>query len=190
VPAVTYSGPRLEPDVEDKLRTLIMQLPPPLVAMELIRSFFNGANWYFLILEKYYFNQLHSSWLAVSDIVLKKGNLESLSRDLQYFPALLFQVLAVALQFLPPGTASAEILHLKDTTACDRLSQEYSKTGMDIMDSLGRHDSTVTAVQHDLMRALWLKNCSRGTESWYSLGNAIRSMTSSKPSKNHADFGV
>ncbi|KAK9350568.1 hypothetical protein V1505DRAFT_318406 [Lipomyces doorenjongii] len=39
---------------------------------------------------------------------------------------------------------------------------------------LGRHNSTVTAVQHDLMRALWLKNCSRATESWHSLGNAIR----------------
>ncbi|KAK9241894.1 hypothetical protein V1506DRAFT_465493 [Lipomyces tetrasporus] len=42
------------------------------------------------------------------------------------------------------------------------------------MDILGRHNSTVTAVQHDLMRALWLKNCSRATESWHSLGNAIR----------------
>ncbi|KAK9372533.1 uncharacterized protein V1513DRAFT_460508 [Lipomyces chichibuensis] len=39
---------------------------------------------------------------------------------------------------------------------------------------LGRHNSTVTAVQHDLLRALWLKNCSRATESWHSLGNAIR----------------
>lgn len=165
-----------------------MELPPPLLAMQLVTSYFTEANWYSLILERYYFDQLHGSWLAVSDTIFKGYNLESLSRDLQYFPALLFQILAVALQSLPPGTTCASTLHLEDTNSRDRLSQEYSKRGMDIMDSLGRHDSTITAVQHDLLRAKWLKNRSRGTESWYSLGTAIRSMNSSVSKKQRAEF--
>jgi hypothetical protein len=186
----TASRPLLPPCEKDKFRNLVSQLPPHLVIIELVGSFFTEANWYFLVLERYYFDKLHSSWLVVSDIVSKQGDLENLSPNLQYFPALLFQVLAVALQFLPPDTASARTLHLEDSTACDQLSEEYSRIGMDIMTLLGRHNSTLTAVQHDLMRALWLKNCSRGTESWYSLGNAIRSIISSMSNKKQADVCV
>jgi hypothetical protein len=105
-------------------------------------------------------------------------NIQGISRDLQYFPALLFQVLAVALQFLPPGTSSARILQIEDVSARDILSQRYSTIGMEVVAILGRHNTTLTAIQHDLMRALWLKNCSRGMESWYSLGTAIRSKLS------------
>jgi hypothetical protein len=39
---------------------------------------------------------------------------------------------------------------------------------------LGRHRPTIVAVQHDFMRALWLKDCGRGTESWHALCNATR----------------
>ncbi|PYH94493.1 hypothetical protein BO71DRAFT_279442, partial [Aspergillus ellipticus CBS 707.79] len=39
---------------------------------------------------------------------------------------------------------------------------------------VGTHDPTITATQNDLMRALWLKNSSRGKEAWQVLGRAIR----------------
>ncbi|KIM99198.1 hypothetical protein OIDMADRAFT_166834 [Oidiodendron maius Zn] len=42
------------------------------------------------------------------------------------------------------------------------------------MTILGRDSPTITAVQHDLMRALWLKNCSQGKKAWHILGGAIR----------------
>ena len=160
--------------MEDRLRGLVKQLPSNIIAKELVDVFFSEANWYFGVLERHYFDKLHNAWYAVSDVMLPKGGFGNILRDLQYFPALLFQVLAVALQYLPPNTASAKALHLEDPAVCDRLSQEYSRLGMDIMALLGRHNSSLTAVQQDLMRALWLKNCSRGTESWYSLGDAIR----------------
>lgn len=57
---------------------------------------------------------------------------------------------------------------------CDRLAHEYGKIGMEIMSLLGRHSSTLTAVEHDLLRSGWLKNYSRGTEAWHLLGSAIR----------------
>jgi len=163
--------------MEDRFRGLVKQLPSNTIAKELVDVFFSEANWYFGVLERHYFDKLHNSWHTVSGAMPTKGEFGNILRDLQYFPALLFQVLAVALQYLPPNTASARVLHLEDPAACDRLSQEYSRLGMDIMTLLGRHNSSLTAVQQDLMRALWLKNCSRGTESWYSLGDAIREDT-------------
>ena len=174
--------------MEDRFRSLLKQLPSNIIAKELVDVFFSEANWYFGVLDRYYFDKLHISWHAVSDAMPPKGEFGNILRDLQYFPALLFQVLAVALQYLPPNTASARVLHLEDPAACDRLSQEYSGLGMDIMALLGRHNSSLTAVQQDLMRALWLKNCSRGTESWYSLGDAIREALSSVSIKKCADI--
>ncbi|KAB8291667.1 hypothetical protein EYC80_006467 [Monilinia laxa] len=50
----------------------------------------------------------------------------------------------------------------------------FSKIGMEIMSLLGRHSSTLIAIEHDLMRSGWLKNYSRGTEAWHLLGSAIR----------------
>jgi Fungal specific transcription factor domain len=178
----------LSPDVEVRFRGFVKQLPSNAIAKELVDVFFSEANWYFGVLERYYFDKLHNSWYAVSDAMAPKGEFGNILRDLQYFPALLFQVLAVALQYLPPNTTSARVLHLEDPAACDRLSEEYSRLGVDIMALLGRHNSSLTAVQQDLMRALWLKNCSRGTESWYSLGDAIREAPSSVSSKKCTDI--
>jgi hypothetical protein len=172
--------------MEDKVRNLVNELPPDHVAKELVENFFSEANWFFLVLERYYFTNLHSSWLVLRNIA-SRGHLGNLPHELQYFLALLFQVLAVALQFLPPNTESSNVLDLENSRACDQLSQKYSKIGMEIMQLLGRHNSALTAVQHDLMRALWLKNCCRGTESWYSLGDAIRSLLPLMSSRKHAD---
>jgi Fungal specific transcription factor domain len=160
------------PGTNEKFRSLVSQLPVAGVANKLIDIFFSEANWYFLVLERCYFDILRRSWFDLSP---NMGILvEDLPEELRYFPALLFQVLAVALQFLPPNSSSSKILDLETASTYDQLSQDFSLAGMALMGLLGRHNSAITAVQHDLMRALWLKNCSRGTESWYSLGDAIR----------------
>lgn len=178
MPAVTAksAGFLLHASRKDKYWNLVKQLPSHNVATELVGSFFSEVNWYLTVLEQYYFDKLLTSWHDMSCALSEQADPKDLSRDLQYFPALLFQTLAMALQFLPPNTNSAETLQLKDPTACDRLSQKYSNLGLGIMALLGRHSSTIVAVQHDLMRAAWLKCFSRGTEAWYSLGNAIRLM--------------
>ena len=99
---LTSTRSPLSPDVEDRFRGLVRQLPSNAIAKELVDVFFSEANWYFGVLERYYFDKLHNSWYAVGDAMPPKGEFGSILRDLQYFPALLFQVLAVALQYLPP----------------------------------------------------------------------------------------
>ena len=131
-------------------------------------------NCYFGILEKYYFEKLYNSWYTADDDMIRDGNFECLLPDLYHFPALLHQVLAVALQFLPPDMPTARISKVEDFRNNYRLSQKYSERGMEIMTLLGRHNPTIAAVEHDLMRSLWLKNCSRGKEAWHTLSSAIR----------------
>lgn len=57
----------------------------------------------------------------------------------------------------------------------DCLSYDFSTRGMEIVLLVGREDPTITTVQNGLMRALWLKNSSRGRGAWHVLGDAIRS---------------
>ncbi|KAJ8068523.1 hypothetical protein OCU04_004073 [Sclerotinia nivalis] len=162
------------PILRHKFLSLVIQLPSQFIVSELIDSFFLEIHWYFKILEEHYFRNFLKQWQDIQNTLSEQSDLGTISRDLQYFPALLFQTLAVSLQFLPPNTGTSKLLQLKTLLDCDRLSHEYSKIGMEIMSLLGRHSSTMTAVEHDLLRSGWLKNYSRGTEAWHLLGSAIR----------------
>ncbi|PQE19410.1 Fungal specific transcription factor domain-containing protein [Rutstroemia sp. NJR-2017a BBW] len=155
--------------------SLVLQLPCESIISELVDSFYLEANWCLNVIEEYYFRDHLKAWTEVRTTLSGQFDLGTVSRDLQYFPALLFQVLAISMQYLPPNTTAAKKLHLNALSDSDRLSHEYSKIGMELMSLLGRHNSTLTAVEHDLMRAAWLKNYSRGSESWHSLGSAISS---------------
>lgn len=160
--------------LKDKFSTTIVLLPEPKTKSELINVFFVEANSHIGVLDQYFFHKAESAWNSVSDALSNCLKIEGIPRDVLYFPAVLFQVLAVSLQYLTLDSPAAKLLHLDNYEEIDELSLSYTHYGMDIMKLLGRHSPTVMSVQHDLMRAFWLKNCSCGTESWYILGDAIR----------------
>ncbi|KAJ9483327.1 hypothetical protein VN97_g10084 [Penicillium thymicola] len=155
------------------------RLPQEAVTRELIETFFSEANWYFAVLEKYYFEKLYASWSALSTHLMSNGQPGGLPHgglppDLLHFPALMFQVLAVALQFAPLDLPCLQSLGVDGFAARDRLSGEFSERGVAICRIIETGGPTLTTVQSDLMRALWLKNSSRGREAWHVLGAAIR----------------
>jgi hypothetical protein len=78
----------------------IDNLPSAPVVQALVQSFFSEANWYFAVLDQCFFDALLVQWTACH---LSKDRAGSLSLTLSHFPPLLFQVLALALQFLPAG---------------------------------------------------------------------------------------
>lgn len=156
------------------LSYLCAMIPSQAITRQLIEIYFAEANWYFALLEKYYFEKLYTSWCDLNHHSREDGHFEGLSRDLIYFPALIFQVLAVALQFTPLNIPCAQALGIDSFTRRDCLSSDFSAKGMEIVRVVGRHEPAITAVQNDLMRALWLKNSSRGREAWHVLGGAIR----------------
>ncbi|KAI0100570.1 fungal-specific transcription factor domain-containing protein [Nemania sp. FL0031] len=167
----TQDGVRLEGGGRRKQQDLLARLPSPSVIGELVDVYFHEANQCYQLLERYYFDKLFITWMGHST---RPSSECPLPRELIYFPALIFQVLAVALQFLPNGTTAEEGLNIRDQAQRNTIARMFSSFGEDFMTSLGRQNSTIIGIQHDLMRAFHLKNDGRGTVAWHSIGNAIR----------------
>lgn len=152
---------------------LIAKLPPRTVAEALVNFFFEEVNWHYFILERLYFDDLFSRWPPGEQTgpvrYLKPAELTA---ELQYFPSLLFQVIALALQFLPPD----HDMFVELSQAEINSSQTYSDLGHEILSLLGRPGFTLTAVQADFLRSSWLKNYGKGVEAWHVIGYAIRSV--------------
>ncbi|OGM45642.1 hypothetical protein ABOM_006227 [Aspergillus bombycis] len=150
--------------------TLISHLPSKPVLQRLVKVFFEEVNWHYSILERFYFDDLFTRWQTTEMRPVDYLSVQELSAELQYFPALLFQVLALSLQFLPPEALAPVQLSSKELSS----SYRYSELGDELVIVLGRHGVALTAVLADFLRASWLKNYGRGVEAWHSTGNAIR----------------
>lgn len=151
------------------------QLPARPFCETLVKLFFEAVNWHYGVLDKEVFLELYDTWWQEGYRILMDGGPRRLPPDLQMFPALLYQVLAQALQFLPRDH-DPDLHHLKlgASQTFSELSAEYSECGMDLVAAIGRENATLVCVQHDFLRASWLKNSGRVAESWHSLGQAIR----------------
>lgn len=164
---------------------LVARLPSEAVVDDITRLFFAEADWYFSVLDLPYYDELSALWKSrnpspatnVSSVprpVPERPIFVRSDNEITYFPALLFQILALTLHFLPNSCLSRDLLKLNDHREADRLSKYYSDTGHEIMAILGRVDAPITAVLADLLRCAWLKNSGLGMHSWHSLNDAIR----------------
>lgn len=172
-----YSAMRasvLQACFRDRYLEIISQIPSEAVCRDLYETYFNEADWYYHALDRHHFVAQFASWTRHDLVSRKTKDFQSLSRDMHYFPALLFQLLAVALQFPRLNSYAATSLCLKNFAECDKRSELYSRLALEIVTLLGRHNPAITSCEYDLMRTTWLKNCSRGSESWHTVGNAIR----------------
>jgi hypothetical protein len=150
-----------------------MKLPSSATTQELLKVFFSEANWYFTVLDQFYFDKAHRAWLRSWDLS-PAATEQQISADSLFFPGLLFQVLALGVQFIPSNSAAEKAALSLEPSSLDHLSQHFSENGERILNTLGRHIHAITAIQADVMRCAWLKNSGRGAEAWYSLGNAVR----------------
>jgi hypothetical protein len=162
-------------DLNSKYRSLIRQLPARPYCEILVTLFFEAVNWHYGVLDKQIFLDTYETWWQQGYGMLTAGSPRSLPDDLQLFPALLFQVLAQALQFLPLDyDRSLQHLKMGASQSFNELSEEYSDCGIAITAAIGRENATLVCVQQDFLRASWLKNAGRVAEAWHSLGQAIR----------------
>jgi len=141
----------------------------------LVSFYFSEVNQYYFLVEEYYFRDLLGRWFGdLSAGSAKYLDADEVSRELRYFPPMLFQVLALAVQFLSFEAPAFKMLSQKNLVLC----HNYSDTGIELLNSLESQGSTVTVVQTHLLRSAWLKNMGRGVDAWHSIGNAIRYMFS------------
>ena len=160
--------------LREKYKSLIRQLPAKPFIEDLVNTYFQEVNLQYYPLDEGIFRDLLKSWNNLSFSTLNKGPLE-LSGDLQFFPGLLFQILALALQFQPPDyDPSLESLKYAAAMSLDDLATDYSESGSQILCLLGKRNTTLVAVQAGFLRTQFMKNCGLVPESWHNLSQTIR----------------
>ncbi|KAL5613016.1 hypothetical protein FOVSG1_002079 [Fusarium oxysporum f. sp. vasinfectum] len=152
---------------------LTTQLPPPRVVEGLIECFFSEVNWHFQILDYSFFIDLYQVWTR-ANLNRNTANVQNPSLELLFFPALLFQVLAIAVMFLSQDAIAKTALGLWDCHTTRVLSERYSRIGVSLSAFFEQCMPEMIMVQHDLARCLWLKTENRGLLAWQVLGKAIR----------------
>lgn len=146
---------------------LVSKLPPQVICEELVGVFLSEVNWYAQVLEPAFFYDLLSAWGS-------RNAAQQPQLQVKTFPALLFQVIAVALLFLPPDTSIEQRLGINRLDDRDSLSATWSSLGTKLANLADREFPTLPLVQQSLLRSLWLKTNGRGLAAWHALGTAIR----------------
>ncbi|TAQ84110.1 hypothetical protein B7494_g7571 [Chlorociboria aeruginascens] len=160
--------------LREKYKSLIRQLPSKPYIEKLLDTYFYEVNNYYYSLDEGIFRDHLRDWNNLSFSTLNRGPQE-LPPDLQFFPALLFQTLALALQFQPTDyDPDLDSLKYAAGMSFEDLAADYSESGMAVLTLLGKRHTTLVAVQAGFLRTSYLKNCGMVTEAWHSLSQCIR----------------
>ncbi|KAG0648747.1 Multidrug resistance regulator 1 [Hyphodiscus hymeniophilus] len=160
--------------IREKYKSLVRQLPSKPFVEKLLETFFKEVNNQYYSLDEDIFRDHLKNWNSLPFSTLNKGPLE-LSGDLQFFPALLFQCLALSLQFQPfEYDPSLDSLKYAAGMSFDDLANDYSESSVSLMTLLGKRHTTLITVQTGFLRTSFLKNTGMVPESWHSLSQTIR----------------
>jgi hypothetical protein len=121
--------------------------------------------------ERIFAEQLQDFYTSVPDIV-STGN-EAFRLDVLYFPALLFQIAALALMFVPECHDKA-LDDLCAGNSFESLSKRYGENTVAILSLIGKDNPNMMSVQTGLLRACWLKYVLQVTESWQAMGEVVK----------------
>jgi hypothetical protein len=158
----------------EKYKSFIRQLPSKEHIEKLVATYFHEVNYQYYPLDEGIFRDHLQQWFDLSFSTLNEGPL-GLSGDLRFLPALLFQMLALALQYQPSNyDRSLDSLKYAAGMSLDNLASDYSESGIAISSLLGKRHTALTAVQAGFLRTSYLKNCGMIPESWHSLSQTIR----------------
>jgi hypothetical protein len=161
-------------DLLQKYKSSIRQLPSRPYIDKLLECFFHEVNWLYFCVDEVIFLEHFRNWSNLSFSAPNQGP-QDLPGDLRFFPALLFQVLALALQFQPPDhDPSLDSLKYVSEMSLDDLANDYSESGAAILSLLGKRDINLVTIQAGILRTSFLKNSAMVIESWHSLGQTIR----------------
>ncbi|KAK4133077.1 hypothetical protein BT67DRAFT_479136 [Trichocladium antarcticum] len=183
-PDDTAAPPPLPASVA-RYRLLLRQLPPRASVARLAAVYFRDFSWQYAVFEADAFARALDAWYRVPFAALVRA------RELRAFPALVFQVCAVALLSLGKGAGEEggrrggeeeeeeeiwEGLRYAGGggVGAEELAAEWSGFGVEVLECLGKRGMGVTTVLAGWVRALWLKYGGLVTESWHAIGAAIR----------------
>ncbi|KAH0263828.1 hypothetical protein KCU91_g12459, partial [Aureobasidium melanogenum] len=155
-----------------KFWVLAAQLPDSHVITKAFNYYFDEVHWRYNVGQRYYMNKQLDDWKAV--VQSPASQQIGIDKNLPYFVAFSFQLLAVILQYMRPDREISRLLGATNSKSAAHMSRRYNDAASELMLMLGRHNGTITVVDYDLLRACWLKNNGRGIESWYAISDGVR----------------
>lgn len=162
--------------LDHKYRSLVRQLPSKEHIDILIQHFFSDINWQYDVIDEITFRQQLENWRRIP-YATHSNAISAMPADVLAFPSLLFQLLAHALIHQPvtEGACSSleSLKYASEMTFVD-LACDFSEAGFSTLETIGKKEVTVVAVQSGILRASLLKNTGNVIEAWHVLGIAIR----------------
>lgn len=170
-------APRAEKDslaMKEKFRGLIRQLPAKVYMDKLIKMYFSKLNYQYYALDPSVFDEQLAQWHALPFKTLSTQGPSALPPDLKVFPAVLFQVIAMALLIIPEGDADFEGLKYAGNMTFEDLALDYSESGMSMVNLFDKKDLSLTTIQAEFLKATFLKYTADVRESWHVISTAIK----------------
>ncbi|KAI1495309.1 Orotidine 5'-phosphate decarboxylase [Biscogniauxia mediterranea] len=161
--------------MRERYKALIRQLPPQTYVEKLADIYFHDINWQYFGIDEPTLRQLMGQWYNLPFNILSSSGPQALDPMLRAFPALLFQMLASALLYLPKESEEIfESLKYTSNMTFDDLAFDYSESGVSILSLLGKRQMSVITVLAGWVRAAFLKYTGMVTEAWHQVGTCIR----------------
>ncbi|KAI1388492.1 uncharacterized protein F4822DRAFT_402984 [Hypoxylon trugodes] len=173
MPSESFDGASF--GLRERYKTLIRLLPSRMYVEKLADIYFRDINWQYFSIDEPVFRELMEKWYSMPFNVLTTAGPQALDPMLRAFPALLFQVIASSLLYLPEGTEETfESLKYTSNMTFEDLAFDYSESGVSIMSLLGKRQMSIMTVLAGWARAAFLKYTGMVTESWHQVGTSIR----------------
>jgi hypothetical protein len=165
---------RVQTSPREEYYNYVRRLPPKPACEVIFKYFFPGCNDVYALLSEAFFKEQYNRWMTLAHDILPKKGARHLPDDIRCFPALLFQVIAVTLQFISDlhEPLLDELRYGSQTFA--ELSREYSDCGVALAEICNRLKLTFIGVQHNFMRGFWLRNSGNIIGAWNHSGETVR----------------
>jgi hypothetical protein len=169
----------LAPQIQTRIRAeyynYVRRLPPAPLCEILYQIFFDGVAQLNTALEETIFREQLQRWYKTAyDILLDHGP-EAISEEFRHFPALIFHVLAISLQFVPTSyDPRLDELKFSPSQTFAQLSKEYTDCGVAVAGLLVNSKVTLVTVQQSYLRDLWLINSGDIIQAWNHSGQTVK----------------
>ncbi|KAI1495598.1 Orotidine 5'-phosphate decarboxylase [Biscogniauxia marginata] len=161
--------------LRERYKALVRQLPPQTYVEKLADVYFHDINWQYFGIDEPTLRRLMNRWYNLPFNVLSSSGPQALDPMLRAFPALIFQMLASALLYLPQESEETfESLKYTSNMTFDDLAFDYSESGVSILSLLGKRQMSIITVLAGWVRAAFLKYTGMVTEAWHQVGTCIR----------------
>lgn len=132
---------------------------------KLIDIFMTKFNYQYYAVDPGVFYQQLEQWNALPFNLLSSTGPQGLPPDLRVFPAVLFNVVAIALLALPEDHPVFEGLKYARNMTFEDLAIDYSDSGDAIVNLFGKRNLSISTVLAHFLRAHFFKYIARVTES-------------------------